>query len=278
MPASSGGQDWLSTTLLDLRKATGLSGREVARRLNTSQRRISNIETGRFVPRLDEIRELTALYRVPAPLRRQLVGAVTDLRDEPAKARVVMSRGASQMQQRIARVEASSARIRSFHCAVVIGLVQTADYARAVFSDGGDITGDELERCVAERLDRQDILTTGRDITLVMSEGALRWQAAGPAVMVDQLDHIAAMSDRPGIRIGIIPWTKASGVFPLHGFSIYDSRAVMVGTRVATAFLTDSVDVAEHEKLFGELETLADWDRGAREHLARLAADYRSLI
>ena len=56
-------------------------------------------------------------------------------------------------------------------------------------------------------------------------------------------------------------------MFPLHGFSLYDSRAVMIGTRVATAFLTDSADVAEHEKLFGELEALADWGGAAREHL-----------
>lgn len=277
MPSPSGGADWLSSTLHELRRSAGLSGREVASRLGTSQRRISNIETGRFVPRPDEIGALADLYHVPAPLRRQLVGAVADLRDEPAKARVVMSRGAYTMQQRIGRIEESSARIRSFHCAVVIGLVQTEAYARAVFSDGGDITGDDLERCVAQRLDRQAVLTSGRDITLVMTEGALRWCAESPAVMVEQLDHIADVATRPGIRVGIVPWTKPARVFPLHGFSIYDSRAVMVGTRVATAFLTDSADVAEHEKLFGELEALADWDEAAREHLGRIAADYRSL-
>ena len=277
MPATPGGQDWLSSTLRDLRKRADLSGREVASRLGTSQRRISNIETGRFVPRSDEVRELAALYRAPAPLRRQLVQAVADLRDEPVKARVVMSRGAWHMQERIARVETSSARIRSFHCAVVIGLVQTEAYARAVFSDGGDIAGEDLDRTVAQRIDRQAILTSGRDITLIMTEGALRWQGGGPSVMAEQLDHIAQISDRPGIRVGIIPWTKPAGVFPLHGFSIYDSRAVMVGTRVATAFLTDSADVAEHEKLFGELEALADWDEVGREHLSRIAADYHSL-
>src|SRR5690349_11180392 len=130
MPASEGGQDWLSATLGDLRRAAGLSGTEVARRLGTSQRRISNIETGRFVPREDEIRELAKLYRASADVRRQLLQVVRDLREEAPKARLVMSRGAWRMQQRIARVEASSARIRAFHCAVVIGLLQTAAYAR----------------------------------------------------------------------------------------------------------------------------------------------------
>jgi transcriptional regulator with XRE-family HTH domain len=278
MPATPGGQDWLSSTLRDLRKRADLSGREVASRLGTSQRRISNIETGRFIPRPDEVRELVALYRAPAPMRRQLVQAVADLRDEPVKARVVMSRGAWHMQERIARVETSSARIRSFHCAVVIGLVQTEAYARVVFSDGGDIVGEDLDRCIAERLDRQAILASGRDIILIMTEGALRWQAGDPSVMAEQLNHIAQVSDRPDIKVGIIPWTQPAGVFPLHGFSIYDSRAVMVGTRVATAFLTDSADVAEYEKLFGELEALANWDEAAREHLGRIAADYRSLL
>jgi transcriptional regulator with XRE-family HTH domain len=279
MPETERGQDWLSATLRELRKAAGLSGMAVAERLGTSQRRISHIETGRFVPRDSEIRELATLYRASAETRRQLLQAVHDLRAAPraSRARVVMGRGAWRMQQRIARVEATSARLRAFHCAIVLGLVQTADYARAVFSDGGDITGADLERCVAERLDRQRILESGRDITLLMTEGALRWQAVGPAVMAAQLDHIAEVSDRPHVRVGVIPWSTPAAVFPLHGFSIYDDRAVTVGTRAATAFLTDPLDVADHVKLFGELEALAAWGAGARDHLGRIAADFRAL-
>ena len=44
-------------------------------------------------------------------------------------------------------------------------------YARAVFSDGGDITGEDLDRSVTERIARQVILNTGRDITLLMTKG-----------------------------------------------------------------------------------------------------------
>lgn len=276
---SEHGQDWLSSTLRDLRKAAGLSGMEAARRLGTSQRRISNIETGRFVPREDEIRALAKLYKANTDTRRQLLRAVGDLRVSPApRARIVLARGAWRMQQRIARVEADSGRVRAFHCSIVIGLAQTGAYARAVFADGGDITGEDLERTVAERLGRQRILDSGRDITLLMTEGALRWQAVGPAVMAEQLDYIAEISNRPHVRVGVIPWTAPVDVFPLHGFSIYDDRAVIVGTRVATAFLTEPDDVAEHVKLFGALEALAAWDDAARDHLGRIAADFRALI
>lgn len=272
------GQDWLSATLRDLRKAAGLSGTEAARRLGTSQRRISNIETGRFVPREPEIRALAKLYGASPGTRSQLLRSVSDLRVAPTpRARIVLARGAWRMQQRIARVEADSAQLRAFHCAIVIGLVQTPAYARAVFSDGGDITGEDLDRSVAERLDRQRILDSGRDITLLMTEGALRWQAGGPDVMAEQLDHVAEISHKPHVRVGVIPWTAPADVFPLHGFSIYDERAVLVGTRVATAFLTEPDDVAEHVKLFGALEALAAWDDEARHHLGRIAADFRAL-
>jgi hypothetical protein len=204
---------------------------------------------------------------------------VQDLRAAPdaSRARVVMARGAWRMQRRIARVETASAQLRDFQCAMVLGLLQTPEYARAVFSDGGDITGDDLERSIAERLGRQRILDSGRDIRLLMTEGALRWQAIGPPWMAAQVDHIAEASTRPGVRIGVIPWTTPVGVFPLHGFSVYDERAVIVGTRVATAFLTDPLDVAEHVKVFGELEALAAWDADARDHLRRIAAEYRAL-
>jgi transcriptional regulator with XRE-family HTH domain len=275
MPGPGRGQDWLSATLRGLRKAAGMPITDVAASLGTSTRRVSNIETGRFVPREDEAKALAGLYHAGAATRRQLVEVVRALRSEPARARVTMSRGAWKMQRRIAAAEAASARIRAFHCSIVLGLAQTPAYARAVFADGGDITGDALDRCVTERVARQAILNTGRDITLVMTEGALRWQAAGPAVMTEQIDHLAEISYR--VRLGVIPWTAAASVFPLHGFAIYDSREVTVGTRVATAFLTDPPDVVDHEKLFSELEALAVFDGSAREHLARIAGEYRAL-
>ena len=77
------GQDWLSATLRDLRKAAGLSGMEAARRLDTSQRRISNIETGRFVPREDEARALATLYKASPAIRRELLEVVRALRADP---------------------------------------------------------------------------------------------------------------------------------------------------------------------------------------------------
>ena len=148
---------------------------------------------------------------------------------------------------------------------------------RSVFASGGGITGIDLDKSVAERVFRQAILNSGRDISMIMTEGALRWQAVNAAVMTEQLDHLAEIGQRPGIRVGVIPWTAGVATYPRSGFHLYDSRAVHVATDVATALITDTQDVSAYEKLWGELEALATWDAAAREHIARIGADFRAL-
>ncbi len=277
MTAEGQGQDWLSSTLRDLRKKAGLSGMEAARRAGKSQRWISDIERGKLVPRESDLQALAEAYHAKATVRRQILQAARDLGPETRRARVIMSRGGWQVQAKIGKAESESARIRSFQPVMVIGLAQTPAYMRSVFAAGGDITGADLDRCVAERVARQGILDSGRDISMIMTEGALRWQAVNPAVMTGQLDHIAEISQRPSVRLGIIPWTTAISTYPRGGFHIFDSRAVQVATDVATAFITDPQDVALYEKLWGELEALASWDAEAREHIGRIGADFRAL-
>lgn len=270
-------QDWLSATLRDLRKKAGLSGMEAARRAGKSQRWVSDIERGKLVPRETDLQALAEAYHVKPTMRRQLLQAARDLGPETRRARVIMSRGGWQMQARIGEAEAQSARIRSFQPVMVVGLAQIPAYMRSVFASGGGITGTDLDKSVAERVFRQAILDSGRDINMIMTEGALRWQAVNPAVMTEQLDHLAEISQRSSVRVGIIPWTTSVGTYPRSGFHLYDSRAVHVATDVATAFITDAQDVALYEKLWGELEAVAGWDAEAREHIGRIAADFRAL-
>ena len=270
------GQDWISSTLRELRVRSGLSGVRAAAVVGLSQPRISRIESGTFVPTEKEILDLCRLYKAPADVRRELLRAARDVRAEVKPARVVIQRGtAHKLQQRIARIEADSAEIGVFQPALVPGLLQTPDYMRAVFADGGDITGDDLERSIAARKARAAVLDSDRRFTLIMAEGALRWQAVSPAVMAAQLDHLAELTRR--VRIGVIPWTRPTGVFTTHGFSLYDRRTAMVGTRTGTSFITDPRDVADYVKLFDALTELAVFGADAQAAISTLADDYRKL-
>ena len=92
--------------------------------------------------------------------------------------------------------------------------------------------------------------------------------------MADQLGHIAEAIDTAGVQIGIVPQQRPATVFTLHGFSVYDKRTVIIGTRAGTAFITDPRDVAEYVELFADLTALASFGADAREILGRIAGDY----
>ncbi len=279
MPNQPDGRDDLSRALRALRKAAGLSGVEAGKRIGKTQASISRFENGRFVPTPDTVDALCRAYGVPATGRRRLVQIARDVREDtqPA-ARAVIQRGAARMQERIGRIERASATVRHFHPAVVSGLLQLPDYMRAIFAAGDDLSAVEVKAAVDARMARQTLLDEpGRSFTFVLSEGPLRWQVGSPQLMAAQLDHLAAMADRPNIRIGVIPWTTAVDVVPVAGFDIFDERACIVGTDAGTTFLTDPRDVAQYLRLFGDLSAFASFDADAQAVLCRIAAEYRGL-
>jgi transcriptional regulator with XRE-family HTH domain len=270
----------LSDLLRRLRKAAGLNGHEAAARAGISQSKVSRFENGIYVPTEAEAGRLAQVYNASGDDRARLVAMARDLVPEQTPARVVLSRGAAAFQQRIGRIERASEHVRSFNPAVVPGLLQTPDYARAIFA-AGDILGDpvgDVDGAVEARMQRQELLAeSGPKFTVVMSEGVLRWQAGSPQAMEEQLRHIEEVQKNEQVRVGIIPFSTAVRVFPLHGFDIYDRRAVIVGTETATALLTERADVEAYERLFTELEQLASFDDAASSTLARVASEYRAL-
>jgi hypothetical protein len=60
----------------------------------------------------------------------------------------------------------------------------------------------------------------------------------------------------------------------LHGFDLYDERAVIVGTLATTSIITEPADVRLHIDLLGSLIDTADFDDAARETLAELRSGY----
>jgi transcriptional regulator with XRE-family HTH domain len=272
------GRDWLTVTLRQLRTDAGLSASAAARAIGISQPRISRIEGGKFVPKDSEIRALAKLYRAPADTRTALLQAARDLRDETLPARVVILRGGWKLQARFGRIERASAEVCVYQPALIPGLLQIPDYARLVFADGGEMTGEELDKAVAERVARADVLESDREFTLVVAEGALRWQAGSPEIMLRQLGRLTeVIATRPNVRFGVIPQSAPAEVFTTHGFSLYDRRTVIVGVRTGTSFISDPRDVAEYSKLFGDLEALAVFGERAVPVIRRVAEGYREI-
>jgi len=244
-----------------------------------SQSKLSKIETMVLLPSVADVEVLCRAYTVPAAVRCELVGLVEDLREEQSR-RVILSRGVAAMQRRIGELERSTSWICGFQPHIVIGLVQTPAYLRRVFSqpDAG-LSEREIDDAVAARLERQALLNDeSKRFTLVMAEGALRWQAGGPEVMAEQCDYLAELTTaRPNVELGIVPWTVPVDFFPPGGFHLYDDQAAIVGTEIATMMPTGRADVAAYRTRFDAVTRVALFGEAARPHFERVAAEYRSL-
>lgn len=268
----------LAAQLKELRLAAGLGGIEVGRRADISQSKISKLERGALRPSPEDVRTLASVYGATQSQLDEMVRLAEAVKTgiiEPP--RVTLSRGAHHQQQRIRRLEESAALLRTYQPTMVIGLLQTPAYATLVFTGGG-LPDPEAEQAVAARIERQAQL---RDrvphAILIMTEGALRWQAGSPQVMIEQIDAIAVAIELPNVQIGIIPFSAPATIFPRHGFHLYDSDAAIVGTETGMATITDSEDITKYEKMFTLLTEIAAMGPAARPVLDRIASDYRSL-
>ena len=109
--------------------------------------------------------------------------------------------------------EADATALYIFEHSMIPGLLQTEAYARAVFEGFPDVTDDVVNERLAGRLSRQTVLE--RDdppppmVCALIDQSALMREIGGPAVMRDQLAHLAALSRRPNITVQIIPNTGA---------------------------------------------------------------------
>lgn len=123
--------------------------------------------------------------------------------------------------KRRAAMDAEAVALREFQTQVMPGLLQTEDYAWALFSR---VIGDpaQVRERVAARLDRQlrFLETDGPLLIVVLDESALRNIVGGAPVMRAQYTHLLAMGQRPNIRIQVAPADRPYLVRPNSSMSL----------------------------------------------------------
>lgn len=128
---------------------------------------------------------------------------------------------------------------------LVLGIVQTADYAREMLHLPSGLADfgageEEIGRMIASRLRRQALLhEPGREITVLMGEGALRTRVASPATMQAQREHIARLAETlTTATIAIVPFSVQAPVATLHGWALLDDL-VTIETKAGALEIAD---------------------------------------
>ncbi|MGW3101452.1 helix-turn-helix domain-containing protein [Streptomyces sp. NPDC001100] len=112
-----------------------------------------------------------------------------------------------------AELEALATKICEFAPALVPGLLQTEEYARAVTVATNPLSAEEyIEDKVDGRMDRSRIL---KDATrplywAILHENSLRVPVGGSAAMARQLDHITALMRERTVLVQVLPYSAGA--------------------------------------------------------------------
>ncbi|NEC86442.1 helix-turn-helix transcriptional regulator [Streptomyces sp. SID12501] len=244
------------------RVGEGLTLQEVADRLEVSLATASRWETGSTKVSLDTYSRLADLYRVDADSRVYFERLCRDADEAGWWTRYgdVISHGFRDFIE----LESQAVREFVFHTMVVPGLLQTAEYRRAVVLTQGAPDGTARKADVVADMNaaRQSILTrlaSPFDLHVVMQESVLLHEFDGqPHIMREQRRRLRELATRPNITIQVVPLRRSS-----HPGSNGDFTILTYGGGEATVYnelLTSSVmtnDPAEVAVYRAAMETLA---------------------
>ena len=199
-------------------------GSEVARDVGWSPSKISRAESGRDSLPPVEIEKLIDFYGVAEPLRARLLNLAEDAAqrgwwDDYADA-------VTPEYLEFIGLEAEASSCRHWQSHVIPGLLQTEKYARQldVAFQTVDPTRPQTvrERFLKVRQLRQERLTRepAIQLTAVMDEAVLLRGVGNPAVMVDQLTHLAETSDLPNVDLRVLPLERDLALGAVPSFAI----------------------------------------------------------
>ncbi len=252
----------LAAILRQLRHDSGLTLDDAAAELEWSRSRLAYLETGKKIrPDIGDIQRLLVLYKVPEEHREPLLQLARQARQRGWWAKFSDVWGKSAY----IGFESEASEIRTFQTTVIPGLLQTPEYAAATARAALARPADAVQRVVAARMARQEILRQENPPTVwvVIDENALRRIPDG--VAEGQLRHLIQVAEDPDstITIQVLPWSARlhagiSGSFVLLDFpDPVDSPVLFLETRRDGLFLEDPEEVADYRHVFGHLQVAA---------------------
>ncbi|WP_434600408.1 helix-turn-helix domain-containing protein [Streptomyces sp. A5-4] len=183
-----------------LRDNLAMSQKELAAATHCGLDLVSAMERGVRTPQPEFLEVADDALKAGGVLR----AAIPDVREAQARSRTRHP----DWYRNYAKLEAEAVELHHYTNHVVHGLLQTEDYARAIFSQRRPLLSEEtVDKRVTDRLARQQILEQWPSPTLsyVMEEAVLHRPIGGRAVHQGQLRQLLRLGRLRTVEIQVMP-------------------------------------------------------------------------
>ncbi|GHD59937.1 transcriptional regulator [Streptomyces mirabilis] len=252
----------LGSHLRRLRESRGITREAAGYSIRASESKISRMELGRVSFKTRDVEDLLTLYGITDEAER------TSLVSLAKEANVAgwwhsYSDVLPSWFPTYVGLEGAAHLIRSYEVQFVHGLLQTEAYAHAVVARGmRGASPADIERRVALRLERQKYLVSEKapEFHIVLDEAALRRPYGDREVMRGQLQHLIEVSERPNVRLQVMPFSFGghsgeSGSFTILSFPESDLSDVVYLEQLTSALYLDKrEDVTQYEGALKQLQ------------------------
>ncbi|MFF9085577.1 helix-turn-helix domain-containing protein [Streptomyces sp. NPDC014991] len=264
----------LAVELRRLREAAGLTAREAAGLLGVTAPVISQIESGIAGVSEKRLRRLASHYDCTDA---EFVEALAAMAAERTRGWWEEYRGLLPTAfLDLAELEHHAGFLREVALLFVPGLLQTEEYARAVFSARVPaLTAEELELRIQHRMRRQQ---TAFPYEAVIHEAALRIRVSDRAASKAQLARLLELSDMDHITVRVIPFdldgfASASSAMTYAGGPLPRLDTVVRDAPHGSVFVDSEAQLAAYRTRFRKVEAVSLGPDRSRDFLHVLAKE-----
>ena len=265
---SAGPLDFFGAKVRRWRTAAGLSQEQLGQRIGYSGALVGKVETGDRAPSLDFAEGCDRAL----PTADGLFGRLYELARH-------WDGGYPSWFTEWVEAERRAITLRTWQPLLVPGLLQTPDYARALFlAWHGSDSDDQVDQLVNARIERQAIFQSPDPPSLwaVLDEGVLRRRIGSAPTMNDQLLHLLDVSERSTITVQVVPAEAGAHVGLLGAFSI---AALANAPGIVYLDTPDQGQIMERPSVVAKISEIFDrvgseaLPRGASRDLIRRVAE-----
>lgn len=279
----------LGRYLRDLRQASGMTIAEAAALIERGSSTLQRLEKGTADRlRVLDVEALCRIYDADETTTDGLIGLA-----QQAKAKSWYHDFGDLIPQDFdiyLGMEAAVRTLTTYHVELVPGLLQTAEYARAVIKAGHPDESDaDLDRRVQVRMQRQILITRkARPATMevVIHEMVLRRMIGDRRIMAAQLRHLADLATKANVTLRVLPFAAGipggmvTGSFIILNFGTnakgmpVEPTVVYVPGFTGDMYLEKAEDVRRYDEAYEAIQAAALDATASKDLLRQVAREY----